>query len=141
MWVPRLHRRVRRRELRRRQRRRLRYRRGRTGRDRAAVLTGVAIVPAQRRRRPERKRRRESGNVAGLDRGLAGAVVGRVDGGIRTRVFAYLVNVIKLCSMLVTFRENYVEQWVETNPSNIRIFPSDIRFYASWYYANGFCGC
>ncbi len=31
-----------------------------------------------------------------------------------------------------------VYQWVETNPSNIRFFPTDICFYlASWYYANG----
>ncbi len=30
--------------------------------------------------------------------------------------------------------------WVETNQSNIRIFPMDICFYlASRYYANGFC--
>jgi len=29
-------------------------------------------------------------------------------------------------------------QWVETNPANIRFFPTDIRFYlASWYYDNG----
>ncbi len=29
-------------------------------------------------------------------------------------------------------------QWVETNPSNICIFPTDIRFIAaSWFYANG----
>ncbi len=32
-------------------------------------------------------------------------------------------------------------QWVETNPSNICIFPTNIRYLASWYYANGFCGC
>jgi len=35
----------------------------------------------------------------------------------------------------------YICQWVETNLSNIHIFPTDIRFYLpSWYYANGFCG-
>ncbi len=28
-------------------------------------------------------------------------------------------------------------QWVETNPSNIRICPTDIRFAAWWYYADG----
>jgi len=29
-------------------------------------------------------------------------------------------------------------QWVETNPSNICVFPTDIHFYlTSWYYANG----
>jgi hypothetical protein len=33
-------------------------------------------------------------------------------------------------------------QWVEINPSNICIFPTDIRFIAAWcYYANGFYGC
>jgi hypothetical protein len=32
-------------------------------------------------------------------------------------------------------------QWVETNPSNIRIFPTDICYLASWYYANGVYGC
>ncbi len=32
--------------------------------------------------------------------------------------------------------------WVETNPSDIRIFTADIGFYlASWYYANSFCRC
>jgi hypothetical protein len=35
-----------------------------------------------------------------------------------------------------------VEQWVETNLSNIRIFPTDICFIpAWWYYTKGFCGC
>jgi len=39
-----------------------------------------------------------------------------------------------------------LQQWVETNPSNIRFFPTDICFYlTSWYYANGLwmsvCGC
>ncbi len=30
------------------------------------------------------------------------------------------------------------KQWVETNPSNICFFPTDIHFYlASWYYAYG----
>ena len=29
-------------------------------------------------------------------------------------------------------------QWVETNPSNIRFFPTDICFYlTSWYYVSG----
>ncbi len=32
-------------------------------------------------------------------------------------------------------------QWVETNPSNIRIFPTGICYLASWYYANFFCRC
>ncbi len=33
----------------------------------------------------------------------------------------------------------FLLQWVETNPSNIRIFPMDICFYlTSWYYANSF---
>jgi hypothetical protein len=33
-------------------------------------------------------------------------------------------------------------QWVETNPSNIRIFPTDIHFIAAWwFYADGFYGC
>jgi hypothetical protein len=38
------------------------------------------------------------------------------------------------------------KQWVETNPSNIRFFPTDIYFYlVSQYYANSLrmsvCGC
>jgi len=33
-------------------------------------------------------------------------------------------------------------QWLETNPSNIRIFPADICFIAAWwYYTNGFYRC
>jgi hypothetical protein len=32
-------------------------------------------------------------------------------------------------------------KWVETNPFNIRIFPTDICFIAAWcYYANSFYG-
>jgi hypothetical protein len=30
---------------------------------------------------------------------------------------------------------------VENNPTNICIFPTNICFFASWYYADGFCGC
>jgi hypothetical protein len=30
-----------------------------------------------------------------------------------------------------------VLKWVENNPTNIRIFPTNIRFIASWYYADG----
>ncbi len=38
--------------------------------------------------------------------------------------------------------DDYLVQWVETNLSNIRIFPTDIRFIAArWYYANDFCKC
>jgi len=86
--VSSLHRRVRRRELRRRQRRRFGNGRRWSGRNGPSVLARVAVVPAKRRRRPERERRRESGNVSGLNRRLAGAVVRRVDGGIRARVLA-----------------------------------------------------
>jgi len=33
-------------------------------------------------------------------------------------------------------------QWVETNTSNIHIFPTDICVIADWwYYANGFYRC
>ncbi len=34
---------------------------------------------------------------------------------------------------------SFFGQWVETNPSNIRIFPIDFRCLTSWYCANGFC--
>ncbi len=35
------------------------------------------------------------------------------------------------------FPQNGQAQWVETNPSKIHFFPTDIHFYfASWYYAN-----
>jgi TUTase nucleotidyltransferase domain len=32
-------------------------------------------------------------------------------------------------------------QWVEHIPTNIRIFPTNICIFASWYYADGFRGC
>ncbi len=34
-------------------------------------------------------------------------------------------------------------QWVENNPTNIRIFPTNICIFClvSWYYADSFCRC
>ncbi len=38
---------------------------------------------------------------------------------------------------LLTLKRGKILQWVETNPSNICIFPTDIHFYpGSWYYTN-----
>jgi hypothetical protein len=34
------------------------------------------------------------------------------------------------------------QQWMENNPTNIHIFPTNIpSFIASWYYADNFCRC
>ncbi len=54
-------------------------------------------------------------------------------------------------TLCLSFGSNFVQlglneadtfQWVETNLSNIRIFPTDICFItAGWDYPTGFCRC
>jgi len=44
--------------------------------------------------------------------------------------------VISLNAIVLNVILCYVEQWVETNPSNICICPTDIRFAAWLYYAD-----
>ncbi len=44
--------------------------------------------------------------------------------------------VISLSAIVLNVILCYVEQWVETNPSNICICPTDIRFAAWLYYAD-----
>jgi hypothetical protein len=47
-------------------------------------------------------------------------------------------NITRLERLAGDHYSGFLLPWVETNPSNIRFFPTDIRFYlAPWYYANG----
>ncbi len=42
---------------------------------------------------------------------------------------------------LANIRLALKNQWVENNPTNICILLLTSVFFASWYYADGFCGC
>ncbi len=54
--------------------------------------------------------------------------------------FLCLPHCWRISWTVYTGKHNF--QWVETNPSNIRIFPMDIHFIATWWcYANSFYGC
>jgi hypothetical protein len=48
----------------------------------------------------------------------------------------YLYRIIQSCTYQDPFK---ILQWVENNPTNIRIFPTNIRLspQGSWYYADG----
>ncbi len=55
----------------------------------------------------------------------------------RCLIWSKVENIINIWQRLWNFDRQMSLQWVETNPSIIRFFPTDICFYlASWHYAN-----